>query len=111
MDKEWCQAAHDTPNGSLNRLEKFLTNSDVNEAKEQIESLRIVQQLRSAGAVHGKETDYADALRRGRLDGLSLVSASMKVFEGTVRFVEWLQAKALNIKEDKPSPIEWRLSA
>ena len=63
------------------------------------------KQLRSAGAAHVKGTNYADALKRGGLDGISLVEASMKVFEGAARFAEWLQTKVLNIEEDKPPPM------
>ncbi|HEV2047116.1 MAG TPA: hypothetical protein VGQ95_11020 [Chthoniobacterales bacterium] len=94
------------PDGSLNRLERFFTNAGFAEAKQQIESLRTIQQLRSAGAAHGKGSNYAAALKRAGLDGLSLVDASMKIFQGAVAFVTWLQVKVLNIQDDGPPPIE-----
>lgn len=81
------------PEGGLNRLEAFLTEADFTETKQQIESLRVIQQLRSAGAAHGKGTNYTEALKRGKLEGLSMVDASMKVFQGAVSFVEWIQTQ------------------
>jgi len=39
------------PDGGLNRLELFLIDMGFTEVKQQIESLRLVQRLRSAGAV------------------------------------------------------------
>lgn len=96
----------DPPDGSLNRLECFFTNAGFVEAKQRIESLRTIQQLRSAGAAHGKGSNYAVALARAGLDGLSLVDASMKISRGAVTFVTWLQTEVLDIQDDGPPPIE-----
>ena len=85
------------PKESLNLLEPFLTDRGFAEAKQEIEQLRIVQGLRSTGAAHGKGTNYEKALKRGGLEGLPLIDASMKVFQGTVNFVQWVQTKVLKI--------------
>ena len=92
------------PNGGLNRLELFLTNAGFTQARQQIESLRVIQSLRSAGAAHGKGEEYVAAMKRGGLQGLSLVDASMKVFQGAVNFVEWLRSEVLQITDSRPPP-------
>ena len=56
------------PEGGLNRLELFLVEAGFTEAKQQIEPLRVIQQLRSAGAAHGKGTNYSAAMKRGGLE-------------------------------------------
>jgi hypothetical protein len=85
------------PNGGLNRFELFLTERGFAEAKRELEPLRIVQQLRSTGAAHVKGTNYKEALKRSGLNGLSLIDASMKVFQGTINFIRWLQTNVLKI--------------
>jgi hypothetical protein len=85
------------PDGGLNRLQLFLTERGFAEGKRELEPLRIVQQLRSTGAAHVKGTNYKEALKRSGLEGLSLIDASMKVFQGTVNFIQWVQTKILKI--------------
>jgi hypothetical protein len=93
------------PQGGLNRLQLFLTDGGFAAAKQQIEPLRVVQNLRSAGAAHTKGDEYVSAMKRGGLEGLSLVDASMKVFQGAVNFVEWVQSEVLKIKDTGPQPL------
>lgn len=76
------------------------------EAKQQIEPLRVIQQLRSAGAAHGKGTNYLVAMKRGRLERLSLVDASMKVLQGSVNFIEWVRSEVLKIEDTGPPPVD-----
>ena len=85
------------PIGGLNRLQLLLTERGFAEAKRQLEPLRIVQQLRSTGAAHGKGTNYEKTLKRSGLEGLSLIDRSLKVFHGAVNFVQWVQTKVLKI--------------
>ena len=66
----------------------------------------MIQQLRSAGAAHGKGANYAAAMRRGELVGLSLVDASMKVFQGAVAFITWIGAMVLKMPAPKPWQID-----
>lgn len=94
------------PDGSLNRLDTFFANAGFLDAKQKIESLRVIQQLRSAGAAHGKGSNYSVALTRAGLDDLSLVDASMKLFQGAVSVLTWLQTRVLDIQDDRPPPIE-----
>jgi hypothetical protein len=89
--------AKEPPKSGLNRFELFLTERGFAEAKRELEPLRIVQQLRSTGAAHVKGTNYKEALKRGGLNGLSLIDASMKVFQGTINFIQWLQTNVLKI--------------
>jgi len=85
------------PDGGLNRLQLFLIDRGFAEAKRELEPLRIVQRLRSTGAAHVKGLNYKEALKRSGLEGLSLIDASIRVFRGTVTFLEWLQTKVLKI--------------
>jgi len=94
------------PEGGLNRLELFLSASGFAEAKERIEPLRVIQNLRSAGMAHGKGDRYAAALKRGGLEALPLVDASMKVFQGGVDFIEWVRTDVLKIEDTGPPPLE-----
>jgi hypothetical protein len=93
------------PDGGLNRLELLLTKAGFTAAKQQVESLRVIQNLRSAGAAHTKGEQYAAAMKRGGLLGLPLVDASMKVFQGAVTFVEWVRNDVLEIKDPGPPPL------
>jgi hypothetical protein len=92
--------AKEPPKSGLNRFELFLTERGFAEAKRELEPLRIVQQLRSTGAAHVKGTNYKEALKRSGLNGLSLIDASMKVFQGTINFIQWLQTNVLKIALD-----------
>lgn len=92
--------------GGLSRLELFLSTAGFLHTKEHIKSLRVIQNLRSAGAAHGKGEKYVVALKRGGLEGMSLVDASMKVFQGAVNFIEWLRTDALKIPDEGPPPLE-----
>jgi hypothetical protein len=94
------------PGGGLNRLELFLTKAGFAAAKPEVESLRVIQNLRSAGAAHTKGEQYAAAMKRGGLLGLPLVDASMKVFQGAVTFVEWVRNDILEIKDTGPPPLD-----
>jgi hypothetical protein len=94
------------PKGGLNRLASFLIQESFTEAKHQIEPLRIIQQLRSAGAAHGKGSNYTSALKRGGLEGLPLVDGSMKLFQGAVDFVEWMRRRVLEINDTGPPPLD-----
>lgn len=94
------------PPGGLNRLELFLIEAGFTDAKQQIEPLRVIQQLRSAGAAHGKGSNYLAAMKHGQLDGLSLVDASMRVFQGAVNFMDWVRTDVLKIEDTGPPPIE-----
>jgi hypothetical protein len=88
------------PDGALSRLELLLTSMGFTETKQQLRPLRIIQNLRSAGAVHAKGEEYAVAIKRGGLEKRSLVDASMKVFQGAVDFVEWVRNKVLEIEDE-----------
>ena len=92
--------------GGLNRLEALLTESGFSEASARIEPLRVIQSLRSAGAAHKKGAKYTAALKRGGLDGLPLVEASMKVFQGVVDFISWMRTDVLQIADDGPPPLD-----
>jgi hypothetical protein len=94
------------PDGGLNRFELFLINQGFTEAKPQIESPRVIQNLRSAGAVHIKGENYAAAIKRGGLEGLSLVDASLRVFRGAASFLEWIQTHVLKIQDTGPPPLK-----
>jgi hypothetical protein len=96
----------DPPNGSLNRLTLFLTNAGFPEAKQRMKPLYMIQDLRSTGAAHIKGENYADALKKAGLGGLSFVDASMKVFQGAVDFVEWIRTNVLKIENRGPPPLE-----
>ena len=109
VNKERLTAAlmEPTPSeGGLNVLQAFLEQDGHTDAKEQVEPLRVIQQLRSAGAAHGKGANYAAAMRRGELVGLSLVGASMKVFQGAVAFITWIGAMVLKMPAPEPWPID-----
>ncbi len=93
------------PDGSLNRLEIFLTAEGFVDAKQQIEPLRVIQNLRSAGAAHAKGEPYAAAIKRGGLEGLSLVDASLTVFQGAVNFLQWMRTSVLEVEETGPPPL------
>jgi hypothetical protein len=97
---------NDPPEGSLNRLELFLTSKGFPEAKQRIEPLRVIQNLRSTGAAHGKGENYTNTLTRGGLEALSLVDASIKVFQGAVDFIEWVRTDVLKIEDTGPPPLE-----
>ena len=95
----------DPPDRGLNRLEAFLLESGFSEAATRIEPLRVIQNLRSAGAAHKKGEKYTAALKRGGLEGMPLVDASMKVFQGAIDFIEWTRKHVLQITDDGPPPI------
>ena len=94
------------PEGGLNRLELFLVSAGFTDAKQQIEPLRVIQGLRSTGAAHVKGEQYTGAMKRGGLEGLSLVDASMKVFQGAVNFLQWARSAVLKVEESGPPPLE-----
>jgi hypothetical protein len=94
------------PDGGLNRLEALLTKSGFSGASARIEPLRVIQSLRSAGAAHKKGEKYSAALQRGGLEGLPLVEASMKVFQGAVNFIGWMRTDVLQIADAAPPPLE-----
>jgi hypothetical protein len=96
----------DPPDGSLNRLQLFFTDAGCKDANQQIEPLRIIYNLRSAGAAHPKGEKYAAAIKRGDLEKLPLVDASMKVFQGAVNFIDWVRSDVLTIKESGPPPLQ-----
>jgi hypothetical protein len=96
----------DPPEGGLNRLEAFLLESGFSDAATQIEPLRVIQNLRSAGAAHKKGEKYTAALRRGGVEGMPLVDASIKLFQGAVDLIEWTRKHALQIKDDGAPPLE-----
>lgn len=92
--------------GGLNRLEALLTESGFSEASARIEPLRVIQSLRSAGAAHKKGEKYTAALRRGAVEGMPLVDASMQVFQGAVDFIEWTLRHVLQIADEGPPPLD-----
>ena len=94
------------PDGGLNRIEAFLSESGFLEASVRIEPLRVIQGLRSAGAAHKKGEKYTAALKRGAVEGMPLVDASMKVFQGAVDFLEWIHTHVLQIADDGPPPLD-----
>src|ERR1700693_999150 len=94
------------PDGGLNRLELFLIDMGFTETKQRIEPLRVIQRLRSAGAAHVKGSNSTAALERGGLTGLSLVDASLKVFQGSVNFIEWIRREVLKIEDTGPPSID-----
>jgi hypothetical protein len=96
----------DPPEGGLNRLEAFLLESGFSDAAAQIEPLRVIQNLRSGGAAHKKGEKYAAGLRRGGVEGMPLVDASIKLFQGAVDFIEWTRKHVLQIKDEGPPPLE-----
>src|SRR5207247_1074522 len=81
--------------GGLNRFQQFLVENGHADADSRIRSLRIVQELRSTGAAHGKGEKFQAALRRANLDGLPLVEASMEIFRGVADFIEWMRISVL----------------
>jgi len=93
------------PEGGFNCLELFLRDGGFAEAKQRIEPLRLIQNLRSACAAHTKGDRYRAAIKSGGLEGLLLVEASMKAFQNAVNFVEWVRSEALEIKDTRPSPL------
>jgi hypothetical protein len=98
--------ATDAPDGSLNRLETLLIENGFSDAGKRIEPLRVIQALRSGGAAHKKGENYISALKRGGIEGIALVDASMKVFQGAVDFVEWMLKEVLHIVDDGPPPLD-----
>jgi hypothetical protein len=96
---------NDVPDGSLNRLQLLLMESGFPDAPSRVEPLRVIQALRSAGAAHKKGENYPAALKRGGIDGMALVDASMKVFQGAVNFLEWTRSEVLQIADDGPPPL------
>jgi hypothetical protein len=96
----------DVPDGGLNRLDAFLIESGFSEASTQIERLRVIQSLRSAGTAHKKGEKYTAAVKRGGIEGLPLVDASMKIFQGAVDFIDWMRKAVLQITDDGPPPLD-----
>lgn len=96
----------DVPDGSLNQLETLLIETDFSDAATRVEPLRVIQAMRSAGAAHKKGENYAAALKRGGIDGVALVDASMKLFQGAVDFIEWMLKDVLQIADDGPPPLD-----
>ena len=97
----------DPPDHGLNGLEAFLLRIGFSEAAIRIEPLHVIQNLRSAGAAHKKGKRYAAALKRGGLEGMPLVDASMKIFQGAVDFIDWTRKDVLHITEDGPPPLNF----
>ena len=93
------------PEGGLNRLAAFLTETGFSEAPTRIEPLRVIQSLRSGGAVHKKGEKYAAALKRAAVEGMPLVEASVKVFQGAIDFLEWMRSVVLQIADEGPPPL------
>jgi hypothetical protein len=93
---EAATKAQPMPEGSLNRLQRFLLDSGHADAELHIKPLRIVQGLRSKGSAHGKSKEYTSCLERAGLAGLSIVECSSRVFSGAVDFVEWIRTAVLN---------------
>jgi len=72
------------------------------DAEQRIRPFRIVQDLRSKGSAHRKNSDYVQSLQRAGLDKLPLVEASTKVFAGSVQAIEWLRNGRLENVALKP---------
>jgi hypothetical protein len=94
------------PDGGLNRLETFLSESGFSEISARIEPLRVIQGLRSAGAAHKKGEKYTAALKRAGIEGMPFVDGSMKIFQGAVDFLEWTHTHVLQIADDGPPPLD-----
>lgn len=74
--------------GGLNRLQQFLMEAGHTDVEQRIKPLRVVQDLRSKGSAHRKNSEYVQSLQRSGLESLPIVEASMKVFASVVQFIE-----------------------